>query len=191
VSLVGSKCADQRGGWNVAPVSNISCMSNEPQRIGIAVYKKWATCANIQHSREFSVNMADRSLLAEIWISAQHYSNLKYPPSISKMELVRLTAAPGTVTNTPLFAECYANLECKVAFDLSTGDHHLFVGDVVAAWVREDAITPDATLNLESVTPVFQNSNSEFWFPSQKEVINMRSLQGLLDERAINASQNR
>jgi flavin reductase (DIM6/NTAB) family NADH-FMN oxidoreductase RutF len=183
VALIGSKFAVEPKGWNLAPISNIACMSNEPQRIGIAVYEKWATCRNILLSREFSVNMADKSLLSEVWIAAHQYSELNYPPSLSKMDLLRLTATRGTLTETPLIAECYANIECKVVFDRSVGDHHLFVADILSAYVREDVLTAQNTVNLDRVTPIFQNSGKEFWFPAEKIDIDLDAAQRLLNSR--------
>jgi len=41
------------------------------------------------------------------------------------------------VVNVPLLAEAAANLECKVHQAVTTGDHTIFVGEVVAAHVPD------------------------------------------------------
>lgn len=36
-----------------------------------------------------------------------------------------------------MIAECEANLECRVVDRFTTGDHSIFVGEVVAAWAQD------------------------------------------------------
>jgi len=38
----------------------------------------------------------------------------------------------------PLIKECVVNLECKLVGQLDTGDHTIFVGQIVASWASED-----------------------------------------------------
>ncbi len=56
---------------------------------------------------------------------------------VDKLARMSLTAVKGEVVSAPLVAECVANLECTVAGTLSSGDHTIFVGEIVAAWVNE------------------------------------------------------
>jgi flavin reductase (DIM6/NTAB) family NADH-FMN oxidoreductase RutF len=51
------------------------------------------------------------------------------------------------VVGAPLVAECFAHAECRVVDAYTTGDHTLFVGEVVAAAVEEAAF--DDHLMLE------------------------------------------
>ncbi|MBT3376844.1 MAG: flavin reductase family protein [Lentisphaerae bacterium] len=56
---------------------------------------------------------------------------------IDKFAEAELTALPATEVQAPLVAECIANLECRVVEQVTTGDHTIFVGEVVAIWVSE------------------------------------------------------
>ena len=44
-----------------------------------------------------------------------------------------LTALPAAIVRPPLIGEAVTNMECKVVNTLLTGDHTIFVGEVVAA----------------------------------------------------------
>ncbi|MCR6630642.1 MAG: flavin reductase family protein [Magnetospirillum sp.] len=46
-----------------------------------------------------------------------------------------LTPAPAEKVAPPLVAECFANLECKVADDALVDDYNLFILEVVKAWI--------------------------------------------------------
>ena len=52
---------------------------------------------------------------------------------VDKFAETGLTALPATVVRPPLIGEAVTNMECKVVSTLLTGDHTIFVGEVVAA----------------------------------------------------------
>ena len=58
-----------------------------------------------------------------------------------------LTEAPGSVVKAPLVTECFGHAECRVVSAPVTGDHTLFVGEVVAASVESAAF--DGHLRLQ------------------------------------------
>lgn len=48
-----------------------------------------------------------------------------------------LTAVTGEHVKAPLVGECIVNLECRLAGRLTTGDHTIFAGEILAVWVSE------------------------------------------------------
>jgi len=52
---------------------------------------------------------------------------------VEKFREAGLTALPSTVVRPPLIGEAVTNMECKVASTHRTGDHTIFVGEIVAA----------------------------------------------------------
>ncbi|HOL22188.1 MAG TPA: flavin reductase family protein [bacterium] len=58
--------------------------------------------------------------------------------NVDKFKETGLTPVKGEYVKAPLVKECIANLECKVAGQLTTGDHTIFAGEVVAVWVNEN-----------------------------------------------------
>ena len=45
--------------------------------------------------------------------------------------------AQGKMVQAPLVVECMANVECKVVGAHTFGDHTIFVGQMLQAWVKE------------------------------------------------------
>jgi flavin reductase (DIM6/NTAB) family NADH-FMN oxidoreductase RutF len=54
---------------------------------------------------------------------------------IDKFEAFGLTRAPAERVAPPLIAECFANLECKVADTTLVGKYNIFILVVVKAWI--------------------------------------------------------
>lgn len=46
---------------------------------------------------------------------------------------------PGPQTGAPVFEDCFAHLECRVVGSTETGDHSLFIGEVVGADLKRQA----------------------------------------------------
>jgi flavin reductase (DIM6/NTAB) family NADH-FMN oxidoreductase RutF len=54
--------------------------------------------------------------------------------SVDKFERFGLTAAPAELVGAPLVAECFANLECKVADAHFVNKYSMFILEVLKAW---------------------------------------------------------
>jgi flavin reductase (DIM6/NTAB) family NADH-FMN oxidoreductase RutF len=52
-----------------------------------------------------------------------------------KFEASGLTAVPAALVASPLIAECFANLECRVAETRLVNKYNLFILEVVKAWI--------------------------------------------------------
>ena len=64
------------------------------------------------------------------------------------------------VVKPPRIAECPTHIECRIVDTLETGDHTIFVGEVVAKSGDFDAIK-DGTLN-EHIEPLFHLGGTKF-----------------------------
>ena len=60
----------------------------------------------------------------------------------------------------PIIKECVAHLECKLSQQVTTGDHTIFVGEILKAYVNEGVF--DETYNLEKVKPIYHMGGDEF-----------------------------
>ena len=54
---------------------------------------------------------------------------------VDKFEVVGLTPVPAERVAPPLVAECFANLECKIADAALVNKYNLFILEVVKAWI--------------------------------------------------------
>jgi flavin reductase (DIM6/NTAB) family NADH-FMN oxidoreductase RutF len=59
---------------------------------------------------------------------------------VDKFEAITIATSPPAVTSVPLIEGCAAHLECRLHKQVETGDHSIFVGEVVAAHVPDEPI---------------------------------------------------
>src|SRR5947207_91105 len=99
--------------FDVAPVSNVTSLSTDPQRLVLAVYSEWQTCRNLQAAPEFSISIPSVDKLTSVWLAAHRYAKLQIPDTWPKIDVAGFSRIPATSVPTPLLAECYAHLECR------------------------------------------------------------------------------
>ena len=61
---------------------------------------------------------------------------------VDKFAAIGLTPRPAKLVKAPLVAECYANLECRVADDALVDKYNLFILEVLKAWVDPKQFGP-------------------------------------------------
>ncbi|NIM14548.1 MAG: flavin reductase family protein, partial [Candidatus Aminicenantes bacterium] len=71
-----------------------------------------------------------------------------------------LTPVKAKHVKPPLIKECFAHLECKVVNEIPTGDHTIFVGEVVQATVNKGIF--DKSFDTQKIRPVLHNGYDDF-----------------------------
>jgi flavin reductase (DIM6/NTAB) family NADH-FMN oxidoreductase RutF len=61
---------------------------------------------------------------------------------LDKFKACGLTPAPAALVGAPLIAECYANLECRIADSRMVNKYNFFVLEVVKAWIDPSVKNP-------------------------------------------------
>jgi flavin reductase (DIM6/NTAB) family NADH-FMN oxidoreductase RutF len=72
-----------------------------------------------------------------------------------------LTPLPAKMIRPPIIKECVAHLECKLHHQIAMGDHTLFIGEVLTAYVNKDAFL-NTKFNLEKVKLLYHAGGNEF-----------------------------
>lgn len=73
---------------------------------------------------------------------------------IDKFSTYKIKTIPATMIQTPVLKDAYAAYECKIIKQYKTGDHMLFVGEVLAVHYREKSFDKKSKIpNLKGVTP--------------------------------------
>jgi flavin reductase (DIM6/NTAB) family NADH-FMN oxidoreductase RutF len=125
--LVGSRSGDT---WNAMTTSWVSQVSMEPVLIAISVDNKAVTHRLISESGVFTVNLWDRQ-------DTRPFVKFSKPAEKDGDTLNGRAFTEGT-TGAPVFDEAVAYLECEVRSSYDVGTHTLFLGEVVAAGIRDD-----------------------------------------------------
>ena len=166
------------GRQNLAPVSNITSIATEPQRVCAAIVPEWSTARAIELTSEFVLNLMSADHLDSIWICGAGYSKIDIPSELSKSEASGLTLIPSTKVAPASVAEAIGSLECRVFAKHNVGDHILFLADILAASVRSDSWDKtNEMVDLRAVKGIMQNAKSSFVETGRVKIPNTRRLQ--------------
>jgi flavin reductase (DIM6/NTAB) family NADH-FMN oxidoreductase RutF len=86
----------------------------------------------IRQSGEYVVNVVDEKLMEAVRVCGQ-----KSGREVDKFKLAKLTPEKGVNVKVPCIKESPVSIECKVVKEIEIGDHVWFIGEVLAAQVRE------------------------------------------------------
>ncbi len=125
--LLGSRSGDE---WNGMTVSWVTQVSMEPVLIAVSVDQKAVTHRLVAESGVFTVNLWDKS-------DTRPFVKFSKPATKEGMTLNDRPIREGQ-TGAPVFEEAVAYLECEVRHAYDVGTHTLFLGEVVAAEIRDD-----------------------------------------------------
>ena len=102
-------------------------------------------CTAVGHTRHTHECIARSKRFVLSWAGAGQEGLIEQTGSTSgrdvdKFEKFHIATHPGGETGVPLIEGCAAHLECKLHSKLSAGDHTIFVGEVVAAWLPDEPV---------------------------------------------------
>ncbi len=128
LALVGSRAGDER---NAMTTSWITQLSMAPVLIGVGVDNHAVTHRLISEGGSFTVNL---------WDAEDTRVFVKFSkPAVDDGTTLNGRAVRAATTGAPVFEDAIAWLDCAVRHRLDLGSHTLFVGEVVDAFIRDDA----------------------------------------------------
>jgi flavin reductase (DIM6/NTAB) family NADH-FMN oxidoreductase RutF len=140
---------DSNGRPNLAALAWAGVCCSEPPAVQISVRKERYTHAAILEKKEFTVNVP----------SVRHaeqadFCGIASGRSVDKFARAGLTPVRGQFVNAPLVEEFPICLECKLLHRFELGSHDLFVGEVMASWIREDCLDEEGFADPLKISPV-------------------------------------
>lgn len=156
-------CASKAGKANIITLAWVMPTSAKPPMVAISVAPRRYSHKLIEESGEFVVNVPSIRLVRQTLFCGRTSGS-----KVAKFKEARLTAAPAKKVKAPIVKECVAHLECKLVQKITTGDHTLFVGEVLAAYVNKGVFTD--TYDVEKAKPVFHMGGNSFITASTKVV---------------------
>ena len=150
-------CADNEGNPNILTVcaATITCIT--PPMLGTAITRSHYSYGLIKETGEFVLNVPDASM-----VYAMDKCGSVSGRDVEKFEAAGLTPAGSSVVKPPAIGECPANLECKVRHMITLGSHDWVIGEIVAAHVREDIVSPNGKMNAQLLDPIL-TVYGEYW----------------------------
>lgn len=145
----------EAGHVNLAPFSCFTFVSSEPPMLGISIgrgdkLRIKDTAWNIRHRGEFTVNIANDSMIADV-----HASSFEYPTEVSEVEKLGLATLPGECIATPRLRDVPVSLECRFSqlIEFGTASTEFHVGEVVCFHIRDD-LYENGKIRTERLEPI-------------------------------------
>ncbi|MBN1541291.1 flavin reductase family protein [candidate division KSB1 bacterium] len=139
---------DSQGNHHIMTVGWKMRASFRPPMIAVAIGNQRRMRQMIDDSKEFVVAVPGTDLAREVLICGM--PNLENEDRFAKCGFSR---KPGTFVKAPLVERALCSFECKLSARVETGDHTLFIGEVVASWVNEE---PKPNLLVVAAEPGYQ-----------------------------------
>ena len=124
--------ADYEGNRSICPLGWKMNTSSKPHMMAISVSPRRYTHDLIVSAGEFVLAWPGEDLA-----EATLFCGTRTGKDIDKFFEAGLTPMSAKHVSAPLVAECIANLECRLAGQMTTGDHTIFVGEVLNVWMNE------------------------------------------------------
>ncbi|MEM2212695.1 MAG: flavin reductase family protein [Candidatus Nezhaarchaeales archaeon] len=134
-------CAGMDGRPNAITLAWVTPTSFNPPMVALSIAPQRYSHRLIEETGEFVVNVPTVELMDQAYLIGSVSGR-----DTDKLKLTGLTLLPAKTVKPPIVKECIAHLECKTVNKVVTGDHDLFIGVVLAAYVDED-VFKDRLLN--------------------------------------------
>lgn len=149
--LVG---ATVNGKANYITIAHLGIMGMSSLAISMA--KAHYTNAGIREHRCFSVNIPSAELVAKT-----DYCGLVSGREVDKGALFETFY--GSLQRAPMIKECPINMECRLNEIIDFPKHDIFIGEVVATYCDEGALT-DGVVDFAKVRPIlFVMNDKSYW----------------------------
>lgn len=123
---------------NIITVAWVIPTSIKPPLLAISIGKTRYSHKLLVETGEFVANIPTKEILDKV-----EYCGSTSGRNVNKFEKVRLTPTPAKKVKPPIIGECVGHIECKVVSKFSTGDHTLFIGEVLAAYADGELFTDE------------------------------------------------
>jgi flavin reductase (DIM6/NTAB) family NADH-FMN oxidoreductase RutF len=136
-------------GWeppNIITLAWVGTVCSDPPAVGIGVRPERFSHDLIAQSGEFVVNLARADQ-----VDVVDYCGQVSGRNVDKWAACNLTPAPANKIRTPVIAECPVAMECRVSHQLTLGVHDLFIGEVLAVQIDEQALSEQGKLDYRQM----------------------------------------
>ena len=161
---------NEEGVVNLAPFSYFNGVTSKPPLISMSIghrkldgaLVKKDTLRNIEANGEFVVHIPHEALAAQV-----NDSSAEFPPDVSELSKVGLTAVPSDIVKPPRIKECRIAMECKLEQVVMLGKpkplNGLVIGEVVR-WHIDDSVWngEKGRVDVQRLQPLSRLGGSSF-----------------------------
>lgn len=148
-------CVDKNGKPNIITLAWVMPTSIHPPLVALSIAPQRYSYTLIEETKEFVVNIPTMRSLKETLFCGRRSGR-----SHHKFEETDLTPLPARKVKPPIIEECPAHLECKLQTKMVTGDHTIFIGEIVEAYADREVFTD--RYDLEKARMIFHLGGDHF-----------------------------
>jgi len=148
-------CIGKTGKPNVLTLAWAMPASRDPPLIAISVAPNRYSHALIEETEEFVINLPTMNIIEETLTCGRTSGRNQ-----DKFAETGLTPFPAKKVKSPIIKECIAHLECKLHSQFKTGDHTIFIGEVIEAYANEGVFTD--TYDLDKARMIYHLGGNIF-----------------------------
>ncbi len=142
-------------------------LSFDPPLYCVSISPKRYTYKLIREYGDYAVNFLPFELSEKVWLTGSFSG--KEVDKFKEFGLEKMRAAK---INAPIIAQSLTALECKVINVVKTGDHYLFIGEIVYAWAKEGIlVSAGGLLDIKKVRPSYYLGEGKFVTLSDSEIL--------------------
>jgi len=157
---------------NLAPYSFFNGFGANPPIVGFSpalsgrTGKPKDTLLNIQETKEFTISIANSSMVGQVSLSSCEYER-----SIDEFEKTGLTKKKSTIVNPPFVGESSFVMECKLHDIIYLGNKpasgNLILGEIVMFHISEDILDTKGIVDPNLLDAISRMGGS--WYSKSKE----------------------
>jgi len=123
---------DPQGKYNPMTMGWMMPTSYKPPMLAISVGKTRYTCEAIRHSKAFVI-----AFPSEVQAEQAKLFGTKTGRTVDKLAMSGAAVEPARLIDCRLLSDAVANFECKLVSETESGDHMIFVGEVVCSHITD------------------------------------------------------
>lgn len=148
-------CIGKAGKPNIITLAWAMPTSIVPPLVAVSIAPRRYSHSLIEETKEFVVNIPTMNILNETLLCGRTSGR-----EHDKFKDTGLTPFPSRKVKPPIISECVAHLECKLHSQFTTGDHTIFVGEIIEAYADKEAFKEK--YDLEKAKMIFHLGGNDF-----------------------------
>nr|HID58023.1 flavin reductase family protein [Desulfobacterales bacterium] len=148
---------DKAGKPNIMGLSWWTIVSWDPQMMAVSVAKRNYSHDCLKHCKEFVICFPSKGQEKGAWLCGT-----KSGRDIDKFEQGGFTPIPAKNVKPPLIQGSTVAFECKVINDVDTGDHTLFIADIVGLHGSPDSKEHLFSVHYSKLVSIGSNGTCDF-----------------------------
>lgn len=119
---------------NICPIGWKMLTSKQPPMFAVSIYNQHYTHKAISETGEFIVSWPGKELAEETYVCGTTSGN-----SVNKLDsLINLKLEKAQNISVPIIQNAIANYMCRLTDKFITGDHTIFVGEILTVWSTDN-----------------------------------------------------